>query len=116
MRLLQRFAKACNRVAHDLSQSRGFALSQDPKGQPVVNLHSDAKTHKVFRSGKVRTSPKVLSRLGLEEVVEAAKSFASPRIQMLVRAMERQAAAMQPQLAPAVVRKQQPIRRNRSDM
>lgn len=114
MKLPQIFAKAANRVAHSLAQTSAFEFSKDAKGKSVVNLLGNGREHKVFKSGKVRTSRRVLARLGLDEIIEAAKDFASPRINMLVRSMTAQ---KQQELVPVRVdnRPQKRITRKRTD-
>lgn len=105
MKLPSKFAKAADRNAHNLARSRGFEVSTAPDGGTFIDLLTKGTVYKVSQSGTVSSKPKVLARLRFDEILEAAKNFASPKITMLVRAMERQLQLqVQSQLQPIPVR------------
>lgn len=101
MDLTPYFTRAANKIASHIARARGFEISKDAQGQPMINLLDHGKRHKVMKSGKVNVQPNIMARLGLRDIVDATKNIATPKIQMMVRMMCLQA---EPQHTPIPVR------------
>ena len=101
MKLLKTFAKATNRIVHDLAISRGL---EPQKGGNLIALIGSGRRHVVTSPGVVETKANVIAQYSLKDLMKATQDVAVPKIARMVQMMARSIMPQQPTLQPVAQR------------